>query len=226
MPIEVAGSDVVDVSDGIGVGGVSTRQDVLFAEQLHVQATLGLPPKQFDGAGEHDDKAVSGVDRLRHDAREVGGLAALHVADDEALGLVSDLGARIGEPADDVARGLVEVRNRTGIPSLAFEHASVSMPVEVVRAAAILVVPRHPVFGIDDHRVEARGAGELGVQSLPRCGRKFEQLIDPLAPVRRRGFGDPVPVRVALGIPLCERSVHRTSCGVVEFGNHDGADHR
>lgn len=83
-------------------------QDVLAAGEFHVQAPLRLGAQQVQSAAEDDDQAVARVDGLGDDAGEVGGLAGLHVADDQALGLVRGFLGGVGEAFHDLVGGGVE----------------------------------------------------------------------------------------------------------------------
>ena len=54
---------VVGRGDLLGVVLVDAAENVLDADEFHVQAALGLAPKDLDRAGEDDDQPVAGVDR-------------------------------------------------------------------------------------------------------------------------------------------------------------------
>ena len=74
------------------------------------------PRSSLDGAGEHDDEPVPGVDRLGDDSGEVRGLAALDVADDQALRLVG-LG-RVGSASRSTTSRWRVSRSRRRRPAL------------------------------------------------------------------------------------------------------------
>ena len=113
--------------------------------------------QELDGPGEDDDEAVPGVDGLGDDPGEIGGLPALDVPDDQALGLVGPASGRVGEPSDDLRGGRVDRGDGVGIEP-ALQDLAVTVPVEVVRPTTVLVVPGRPLRVDDDGRpVEGRG---------------------------------------------------------------------
>ena len=99
---------VVQALGDLGVVGVLAGEDVLDPHELHVDATLGLGAQDLDRAGHDDDEPVAGVDRLGDHAGEVGGLAALDVADDQALRRLDLRAGRVRQPLHDRAGALVE----------------------------------------------------------------------------------------------------------------------
>jgi hypothetical protein len=141
---------VVEFLHHLWVAEVLTRDDVLPADELHVQASLGLGSEEFDRSGQHDDHSVARVDGLGRDAREVRGLTALDVADDEPLGRPGLGSGRVAESLQDVGGGLVERGDRLGLPMLAAQVSLVVRPVHVASCGARGPIPGLELLG--DHR--------------------------------------------------------------------------
>lgn len=196
---------VVDTDQRVRVRRVGSAQDVLPADQLHVQAALCLAPEEVQGAAEDDDQAVVGVHGLGRDAGEVGGLARLHVADDRAPRAVRLGAGRVGKALDHCVTGLVQACDGRVGPALTAERLLVGVPVEGACCRRVPGVPGRELLADD------RGPGLLEhrhslVQGLAQVRTEAEAVVRVRAPgVRpRRGVG---PVRLFRQVPGGQRAV-------------------
>ena len=198
MPIRVAG--VVDRQQRLLIVVVDAAHEVLVADELLVEATLGLPAQKIRGPGQNDDESVAGVDGFRGDAGEVGCLAALHIANDESFGLVGVAALGVGEALDDPGRVEIQSGNRVLVPAALREVVDVVLPVERHAVAHDSGVPRLEVAADDDclvrrhrHRaVEARGEIVL----------ELERVVDARPPLDRARRRAVVPGPERVGIPV------------------------
>ena len=188
VPVRVAG--VVDGQQRFLIVVVDAAHEVLVADELLVEAPLGLPAQQVGRAGEDDDQAVAGVDRLGDDAGEVGGLAALDIADDQALGLVGLVALRVAEALDDA--GGVEVERGDGVlvPAACGQVVAVVLPVERIALAHHAAVPGLELAADHDgvvgrHRHGARRSCDELVVELQRARRSADAARRCAAPCRR-----------------------------------------
>jgi hypothetical protein len=86
--------------------------------QLLVQPVLGLLPERVVDPSENEEEAVSGICGLRDDGREVRGLAALDVSQNEAAAVVGAGPVWVRELGDDLRRRLIQVSERVIVPAL------------------------------------------------------------------------------------------------------------
>ena len=200
-----------------GIAGIDAADNVLLADQFHVELPLRLTPQDFNRACENDDEAVARVDRLRDHTSEICSLSALHVADNESFGLPYLFLERIGEALHDPRRSLVEAREGVCSPSFSAEQIGIGTPVKVLLGAALRRVPRLKLVGDDNGDLALMGKEVIEGADYGSISRDPEAAIHERAPLGRARGGVFCPYGLGISnVPSADGNVQLLAERVVE----------